>query len=121
MKSDNHESEHISTLKSDELAQMTPHLQVGTMSASVSLDHKDHSICTAVIGCTACALLIVEAEASDKPMYFILPSLTSSLSAPTLQKVAQPGLDKIQCQKDEILVNITREERAMQKSHSTLV
>ena len=62
------------------------HLQVGTMSSSTSLDHKDHSNCTADMGWTACALLIVEAEASLRPMYFILPSSTSFFISPIFQK-----------------------------------
>ena len=64
--------------------QLTPHLQVGIISSSTSLDHKDHSSCTAVMRRTACALLIVEAEASDSPMCLILPSSTSFLSSPIL-------------------------------------
>ena len=64
--------------------QLTPHLQVGMISSSTSLDHKDHSNCTAVMGCSGCALLIVEAEASDRPMYLILPSSTNFLSSPIL-------------------------------------
>lgn len=58
------------------------YLQVGMICCSTSLDHKDHSIWTAVIGWTAWALLMVEAEASDKPMYFIFPSSTNFLSSP---------------------------------------
>ena len=34
------------------------------------------------MGWIACALLIVDAEASDRPMYLILPSATSFLSSP---------------------------------------
>ncbi|MFS8008422.1 hypothetical protein Hanom_Chr14g01272641 [Helianthus anomalus] len=57
-------------------------LQVGIISSSTSLDCKDHSICTAVIGCTACALLMVDADASDNPTYLILPSSTNFFSSP---------------------------------------
>ncbi|KAF5768531.1 hypothetical protein HanXRQr2_Chr14g0637501 [Helianthus annuus] len=58
------------------------HLQVGIISSSTSRDCKDHSNCTAVIGCTTCALLMVDADASDNPTYLILPSSTSFFSSP---------------------------------------
>ncbi|MFS8009078.1 hypothetical protein Hanom_Chr14g01280301 [Helianthus anomalus] len=38
--------------------------------------------CTAVTGCTAWALLMVDADASDNPTYLILPSSTSFFSSP---------------------------------------
>lgn len=65
------------------------HLHVGTISSSKSLDHKDHSFWTAVNGWTAWALLIVEAEASDRPTYFIFPSSTSFFSSPILKSMPQ--------------------------------
>jgi len=58
------------------------HLQSGTISGSMSRDQRDHSICTAVIGCTACARLTVSGLASDNPMYLTFPSSTNFLSSP---------------------------------------
>jgi hypothetical protein len=56
------------------------------MSSSKSLVHKDYSICTAVIGCTACARLMSDADASDKPKCFTFPSCTNFFIAPTCRK-----------------------------------
>ena len=64
------------------LPEKMSHLQVGTISSSTSLVHKDHSNWIAVIGWTAWARLIVAAEASERPMYFILPSSTNFFSSP---------------------------------------
>ena len=58
------------------------HLHSGTISGSMSRDQRDHSICTAVIGCTACARLMVSGLASDNPMYLTFPSSTNFLSSP---------------------------------------
>ena len=58
------------------------YLQSGTISCSISRVQRDHSSCTAVMGWTACALLIVSGLASDNPMYLIFPSWTSLLSSP---------------------------------------
>ena len=58
------------------------HLHVGITASSASLVHKDHSSCTADMGWTAWALLIVSGEASDRPMYLTLPSSTSFFRAP---------------------------------------
>lgn len=58
------------------------YLQVGTISSSTSLVHKDHSSWMAVSGWTACALLIVSGGASDKPTYFIFPSSTNFFNSP---------------------------------------
>lgn len=57
------------------------YLQSGTISSSISRVHKDHSICNAVMGCTAWARLIVSELASDNPMYFTFPSSTNFLSS----------------------------------------
>jgi hypothetical protein len=65
------------------------HLQSGTISGSMSRDQRDHSICTAVIGCTACARLMVSGLASDNPMYLTLPSSTSFLSSPICDNFEQ--------------------------------
>ena len=56
-------------------------LQSGIISSSISRVHKEYSICKAVMGWTAWALLIVSTLASDNPMYFIFPSSTSFLSS----------------------------------------
>jgi len=58
------------------------YLQVGIISSSTSLVHKDHSNWTVVIGWTAWALRIVDAEASESPMYFIFPSSTNFFISP---------------------------------------
>ena len=58
-------------------------LHSGIISSSISRVQIDHSICTAVMGCTACALLIVSGLASDRPIYLTFPSFTSFLSSPT--------------------------------------
>ena len=62
-------------------------LQRGMISFSISRVHKDHSICTAVMGWTVCARPIVSGLASDNPMYFILPSSTSFFSSPILTNI----------------------------------
>lgn len=59
------------------------YLHVGTMSSSKSRVHRDHSIWTAVIGCTACARLISDAEVSDKPKCLTFPSSTNFFISPT--------------------------------------
>ena len=59
------------------------YLQSGIISSSISRVHRDHSICKAVMGCTAWALLIVSGLASDRPIYLTFPSSTSFLSSPT--------------------------------------
>ena len=61
---------------------MEKYLQSGIISCSISRVQRDHSICTAVMGWTACALLIVSGLASDNPMYLIFPSCTSFFSSP---------------------------------------
>jgi len=53
----------------------------GTISASKSRASRLHSICTHVIGQTACARLMVSTDASESPTYLILPSLISSFIA----------------------------------------
>ncbi len=44
---------------------------------SAFLVHKDHSSCTAEMGCMACARLISSGVASDRPRYLTLPDSTS--------------------------------------------
>ena len=46
--------------------------------ASTSRDHREYSICTAVMGCTACALRMSLEFTSLRPRYLTLPSSTSS-------------------------------------------
>ncbi len=58
------------------------YLQVGTMSSSKSWDQRDHSIRTAVMGCTLCAEQISDAEASDNPKCFTLPSSSNFFISP---------------------------------------
>ena len=54
-----------------------PHLQVGMISSSTSLDHSDHSSWQAVRGWMAWASRISSAENSEQPRYLIVPSPTS--------------------------------------------
>ena len=49
--------------------------------------NKEYSVCSAVIGCTACALRIVATEASDRPRCVTLPASTSSFIAPTVSSI----------------------------------
>ena len=70
------------------------HLHSGTISGSMSRDQRDHSICTAETGCTACAQLIVSGLASDSPMYLIFPSSTSFLSSPTYSNLSAANPDR---------------------------
>lgn len=51
------------------------------VSTSASLTNRDHSSSTAVMGWTACALRMLAAETSDRPMPLISPSLTSPCAA----------------------------------------
>lgn len=53
---------------------------MGVMHTSTSRVQMDHSSWQAVIGCTAWALLISSAEASEMPRYFTLPSPTNACS-----------------------------------------
>lgn len=73
---------NIESLTVEVLYRHNVYLEVGIIWASESLLQRDHSSCTAVIGCTAWALRIVEAEASDRPTYFIFPSSTNFFSSP---------------------------------------
>lgn len=50
---------------------------------STSRTHRDHSIWTAVMGCTAWARRISEGDASESPRYFTFPSSTSFFISPT--------------------------------------
>jgi hypothetical protein len=59
------------------------HLHRGTTSSSISRDQRDHSICRAVMGWTACARLIVFTLASERPIYLTFPSSTSFFISPT--------------------------------------
>lgn len=74
------------------------YLQVGMTSLSTSLAQRDHSIWTAVMGCTAWARRISDPDASDNPKYFTFPSSTSDFMAPTythkpiVQNSMQPSL-----------------------------
>ena len=47
----------------------------------------EYSVCSAAMGCTACARRSVPADTSDRPMLRILPSRTRSASAPTLSSM----------------------------------
>jgi hypothetical protein len=60
-------------------------LQVGMTSSSTWRTHSDHSVWTAVMGCTACARRITSAGASERPTYFTFPSSTSFFISPICQ------------------------------------
>ena len=47
---------------------------VGRISSSGSRVHSEYSVCSAVIGCTACARRIVAGAASDSPRWRTLPA-----------------------------------------------
>lgn len=68
-------------IKSNQLQEMCgPYLHRGTIPSSMSRVQRDHSICTAVIGWTAWARLMVSGLASDRPIYLTFPSSTSFFS-----------------------------------------
>ena len=58
-----------------------------TSFSSTSRVHSDHSVCSAVIGCTACAARIVAGDASEMPRCRTLPAGTSSASAPQVSSI----------------------------------
>ena len=62
---------------------------VGRISASTSRVHNEYSVCSAVIGCVACARRIVSGAASLRPMWRTLPSFTSSPIAPTVSSIGR--------------------------------
>ena len=65
--------------------------QVASTPASGSRVHSEYSLCTAAIGCTACARRIVSGLASDRPSVRTLPSLTSAAIAPTVSSIGTSG------------------------------
>ena len=72
------------------------YLHNGMIASSTSLVHKDHSICTALIGWTAWALWIVPGLASDRQMYFIfLLPLAFSFQKPEFPNKATEKVIKI--------------------------
>ena len=67
---------------------VAPRLRQASITAISGLRvHNEYSLCTAAIGCTACARRSVSADTSDRPMARIFPSRTNSLSAPTLSSM----------------------------------
>ena len=56
--------------------------RTGITSFSRSRHHMEYSLCTAATGCTACALRIVPAAASDMPKFSTFPAWMSSLTVP---------------------------------------
>src|SRR4051812_36005068 len=69
--------------------------QSGRISASTSRVHSEYSICTAAIGCTACARRIVAAPASQMPRWRTLPWRTRSLIAPTVSSIDTSAFDPV--------------------------
>ncbi len=63
----------------------------GTTVASMSRLHSDHSDCSAAIGCTATALRMVDALASDSPRWRTFPSATREAIAPTVSSMGTEG------------------------------
>ena len=49
--------------------------------------NREYSLCSAVIGCTAWALRMVAALASESPRWVTLPASTSSFIAPTVSSI----------------------------------
>ena len=66
---------------------------VGRISSSGSRLHSEYSVCSAAIGCTACARRIVAGAASDKPRKRTLPARTSSAIAPTVSSIGVSRID----------------------------
>ena len=60
---------------------------VGSTASSGSRVHSEYSVCSAEIGCTACARRIVSGEASESPRWRTLPCSTSSFIAPTVSSI----------------------------------
>ena len=63
----------------------------GRISSSSERSHSEYSVCSAEIGCTATALRIVSAPASESPRWRTLPSCTSSAIAPTVSSIGTSG------------------------------
>ena len=59
--------------------------------SSGSRVHSEYSVCSAAIGCTACARRIVVGAASDRPRKRTLPARTSSAIAPTVSSIGTSG------------------------------
>ena len=70
---------------------MPSSVQVGRISPSGSRDHREYSVCTAVMGWTAWARRIVSGAASLSPMWSTLPCSTSSAMAPTVSSIGTFG------------------------------
>ena len=64
---------------------------VGRISASGSRDQSEYSVCSAEIGCTACARRIVAGAASERPRKRTFPASTSSAIAPTVSSIGTDG------------------------------
>src|SRR5258708_39438118 len=65
--------------------------KVGSSSASGPRQNREYSLCTAVIGWTACARRIVCTPASDKPKCLTLPSAIRFLTAPATSSIGTSG------------------------------
>ena len=61
------------------------------ISASGSRANTEYSVCSAVIGWTACARRIVSGAASLSPRWRTFPALTSSDIAPTVSSISTSG------------------------------
>ena len=63
----------------------------GRISASMPRLISEYSICSAAIGCTACARRMVSAPTSDRPMCRTYPAWTISAMAPTVSSIGTCG------------------------------
>ena len=62
----------------------------------MSVLNGEYSICTAAIGCTACARRSVAADTSDRPRWRTRPARTSSAMAATTVSTATVPLNRWQ-------------------------
>ena len=60
--------------------------------------HSEYSVCTAAIGCTACAFFSVEAETSLRPRARTLPACTRRAISPTLSSMGTASAPSL-CQR----------------------
>ena len=76
-----HRKPRASGLKATKAAPISR--QVSSTAISGLRVHSEYSVCTAAIGCTACARRKVAADTSDRPSARTLPARTRSAIAPT--------------------------------------
>ena len=63
------------------------------MRGSRLRSNSEYSLCSAAIGCTACARRMVSSPASERPRWRILPAATSAAMAPTTSSIGTLRID----------------------------